>query len=163
MSKLYSSKSKFSSHGFTLIELLVVIGIIAVLAGTVLVAINPGRMFAEARNARRWSEVIAILNAVLTYAVDRGGTLPDGIDTTLRQIGTDTTGCNEPAGACPNMAPACLNLTPALVDTYLGTIPFDPKTGTAAKTRYAIQRTAGGRVKVVACDAELRATIEVIR
>ncbi|KKU11008.1 MAG: hypothetical protein UX14_C0005G0022, partial [Parcubacteria group bacterium GW2011_GWF1_45_5] len=50
--------------GFTLIELLIVIGIIVLLAGVVIIALNPARQFALARNSQRWSNVNAILNAV---------------------------------------------------------------------------------------------------
>ncbi len=53
-----------TEEGFTLIEILVVMGLIAILAGVVLVAINPARHFAQARNTTRTSDVAAILNAV---------------------------------------------------------------------------------------------------
>ncbi|HEX9679693.1 MAG TPA: type II secretion system protein, partial [Candidatus Saccharimonadales bacterium] len=65
--------------GFTLIELLIVIGIIAVLAGIIYVAIDPARRLGEARDAERWGSVNAVLNAVLKYTVDNGGTLPTNL------------------------------------------------------------------------------------
>jgi type IV pilus assembly protein PilA len=53
---------KVGSKGFTLIEILVVIGIIAVLAAIVIVAINPARQFAQARDSQRHSNINTILN-----------------------------------------------------------------------------------------------------
>ena len=50
-------KGVFNKKGFTLIEILVVIGIIAILAAIVVVAVNPARQFAEARNSQRQSNV----------------------------------------------------------------------------------------------------------
>src|SRR3989338_3325065 len=59
--------------GFTLIEILVVIGIIAVLAAVVIIAINPARQFAQARNSQRTANVNAILNAIGQNLADNKG------------------------------------------------------------------------------------------
>ncbi len=59
-----------SARGFTLIELLIVIGIIGFLAAAILVAVDPVKRIQDARNAKRWSEVNAILNAILTKQTD---------------------------------------------------------------------------------------------
>lgn len=81
-------------RGFTLIELLLSIGIIGVLAAIVIVAINPTRQLASSRNAMRRSDTKQIVSALQQYKVDNNGSLPDGIDTSLRMIGTDVSGCN---------------------------------------------------------------------
>lgn len=44
------NKDKGGKKGFTLIEILLVMGIIGLLATVVLVAINPARQFAQARD-----------------------------------------------------------------------------------------------------------------
>lgn len=61
---------KLNSKGFTLIELLIVIGIIGFLAAAVLVAVDPVKRIQDSRDARRYSEANALLNAVLTKQVD---------------------------------------------------------------------------------------------
>ena len=56
-----------NKKGFTLIELLIVIGIIAILAGIVLVAVNPAQQFGKANDSERKSEIGTILSAVYQY------------------------------------------------------------------------------------------------
>ena len=66
-----------NKRGFTLIELLIVIGIIAILAAAVIIAINPGQQFAQARNSARRSHLNSVANAVYSYSIEHGGTFPD--------------------------------------------------------------------------------------
>lgn len=101
---------KKSGAGFTLIEILVVIGIIAVLAAIVLVAINPARQFAQARNTQRESNVNAILNAIGQYTADHKGVIPPGITVS-------------PAAAVDIPKDLCI----ALVPTYIPALPSDPQ------------------------------------
>ncbi|MCD6400218.1 DUF2341 domain-containing protein, partial [candidate division WOR-3 bacterium] len=94
--QIFNKKSK----GFTFVELLVAISVITVLSAITIVAINPVKRAAQARNAERWSEIDSILKAVLKYGVDNN--ISDfssiGIDENLKMIGTSSTGCSVACG-----------------------------------------------------------------
>jgi type IV pilus assembly protein PilA len=145
-------------RGFTLIELLLVIGIIAILAAIVIVAINPTKQLGDARDAQRRSDVNTILNAVYQYSIDHTGNLPTTITTVdseickLKDDGVDPAECRSPA----------VHLS-MLTGTYLVSIPADPQVTTGTGTRYRIYKTNGNRVTVYAPDAEEAATITVTR
>ncbi|MFH0873664.1 MAG: prepilin-type N-terminal cleavage/methylation domain-containing protein [Candidatus Komeilibacteria bacterium] len=64
------------SLGFTLIELIIVVAIIGILAAAAFVAINPAKRVGDTYNARRWADVTAILDAIMTYVVDNNGNFP---------------------------------------------------------------------------------------
>ena len=140
--------------GFTLIELLVVIGILAVLATVVLVAVSPGRQMAQARNSERWAEVNTLLNAIGQYQIDNGA-LPSCIATTTKCIG---------AGPCVGETTNC-DLSGDLVPTYIAELPKDSLTGTDADNGYNVVTTGAPsyRVTVSAPDAELGMTISATR
>ena len=142
--------------GFTLIELLVVITIIATLAVVVFVALNPAGRLAQARDARRTSDVDSLLTAIHQYIVDNKGSIPTGLTATEKELGTCATvgttaitsgGCNVPANS------ACVDLSSQLA-TYLKSIPTDPKNGTASLTDYDVNVDANGIVTVRACGTE---------
>lgn len=138
--------------GFTLIEILLVIGIIAVLATVVIVALDPATRFADARDSRRLSDIQSILSATQQYIVDNKGVLPSGLNTTEKQIGTGTSGCELTVGDCSANTSYCLDLSTDLA-RYLKSLPYDPQNGSAATTRYSIVADANNIVTVQACDS----------
>ena len=89
-------KKKKQSHqnGFTLVELIVVIAIISIAATITIVAINPAKQLAEARNTARWAGVDALLEAITQYQWDNGGSIPAGITGGLQMLGTAGSGCD---------------------------------------------------------------------
>jgi prepilin-type N-terminal cleavage/methylation domain-containing protein len=129
-------------HGFTLLEILLVVGLIAVLAGIVIFAINPSRQLADARDSQRKVDVNTILNAVYQYAIDNRGTMP-------------FTGSGE---ICKTGADSCSGLIDlgVLTDSnrYLVAIPYDPSDPSANGTGYTITLHATGRVTVTATYGE---------
>lgn len=154
---------KIERKGFTLIELLLVIGIIAVLAVVVFVALDPAKRFQDARNARRTTDVQSILSAVHQSIVDNKGALPFNTGLGEMQIGTSGSGCSLSTDSCSaSSGGACLDLSSAL-SKYLKSIPTDPQSGTDAMTHYSISANADGIVTVTACDSEGGETISASR
>lgn len=144
-----SGKAPFKK-GFTLIEILVVIGIIAILAAIVIIAINPARQFAQARDTQRQSNVETILNAIGQNIADNKG---------IFTCATATT-------PVPTAAPLDIGTNTGLVDlscltpTYIPSgIPTDPSKGTAGDTGYNVEVDSTGRYTVCAPNALLETSI----
>jgi type IV pilus assembly protein PilA len=140
--------------GFTLIEVLLVVAIIAILAGIVILAVNPGKQLGDTRNSERRADVNTILNAVYQYSIDNQGNLPSSITTTTTDI------CATGASSCTGLVDLSVL---AANGKYLVAIPSDPQTGTATDTHYQIAKDANGRVTVSAPSAEQGVTISATR
>lgn len=154
------------SKGFTLLEILLVVAAIGILAGIVILAINPGKQLGDTRNAQRKADVNTILNAVYQYSIDNNGTLP-GLNlaasvATATVIGTSSTGCDTTCTATTTVA-SCIDLTADLSPTYIVGMTPDPTSGTLGNTDYYIRKLATGRIEVGACDPEQGEVISVTR
>ncbi len=142
-----------NKKGFTLLEILLVVAAIAILAGIVIIAINPGKQLADTRNAQRRVNVNTILNAVYQYSIDNKGALPSGI--TQNAVEVCKTG-----GSCAGLVDlSALTLN----EVYLTAIPTDPTAASTNGTGYKILQTANGRITVSAPSAENSASISVTR
>ncbi len=163
------TKSVSKKSGFTLLEILLVVGIISILAGIVILAINPTKQLGDTRNAQRRSDVLTLLNAAYQYSLDHNGSMPANIP----DVGNSS--CSEKATAevCQEVTggETCTSLVAlygTLVtssSTYLTAIPKDPSVDAAAGTGagYNIVKLANGRVTVCAPHAENSASISVTR
>ncbi|MDP3962378.1 MAG: type II secretion system protein [bacterium] len=150
---------KSARGAFTLIEILVVIGIIAVLASVVLVAINPGRQFKLARDSQRVSNINALLNSINQNIAEHKGVFT--CDLTPLDLPSASTTVKSASGG--------IDLAPCLVSAYLSVLPFDPSASGAHynskddyDTGYKVSIDSDGRVTVTA-DGEITPSISATR
>lgn len=130
-------KKTKKNKGFTLIEILVVIGLIAILATVVLIAINPARQFRQANDSQRSANVNAILNAIGQYSADNKGGMPSIPDGEVTEALCDD-----------------------LVPKYLPALPTDPTGPLKGKSISDCNDVTGSNVDyVVADDSTGRVTV----
>ena len=125
------SSFKSNGKGFTLLELLIVIGILAVLAATVTVVLNPAQLLAQARDGQRLADLNGVRSAIALYLTTVTGT-PTLTVGPFAQGATAT--CWSLAGTCVardvyTVAGAGwvgVNLAGASGGSPLATLPRDP-------------------------------------
>lgn len=146
-------------RGFTLIEILVVIGIIAVLAAVVLVAINPSRQFKLARDTQRISNVNALLNTISQNIAEHHGIFTCGTSPmTLPNVPTVV-----------KSGGSGVDIASCVVPAYISVLPFDPSATGAHfasaidyDTQYVVYQDAEGRV-TASSTGEITPSISVTR
>jgi len=139
-----AASRKFTT-GFTLIEILLVVAAIGILAGIVIIAINPNKQLGDTKDARRKADVTTILNAVYQQAIDNNGVITSEILSTNKQIcasGYSSTTCSN-----VNLINLS-NLTHN--EKYLVAIPINPSgaTSTTYGTGYYIKKSDNNRITV---------------
>jgi len=164
---------KKSTKGFTLLEILLVVGIISILAGIVIVAINPGRQFAQVRNLQRKSDIKQINTAIAQFYIDKSY-YPAS---TTNYISNLLEICNTGASSSPAAGFPCTGLVnlSELVPAYMTAIPVDPQgpvtafldkittTAYAASggTGYWLGRTSGNKIMLVSERAEIGLPVNI--
>lgn len=134
-----------------------VVAVIAILAGIVIVAINPGKNLGDSRNSQRSADVNTILNGVYQYSLDNNGAVPAGITTTATEI------CATGSASCTGLVDLSVLTTSG---KYLVSIPKDPQCATVCAANgagYRIVKDANGRITVNAPSAEQSKTISVTK
>lgn len=147
--------------GFTLIEISIVMGLIAVLAASVIVAINPARQFKQARNSQRISNVNAILNAVGERLADARGVFEGPVSGTAQSCPVIAADTDYAVYKGPTTAAGTVDLS-CLTPAYIPSLPSDPG-ATGDDTGYVLRMDADGRIAVRAPRAELGQAISVER
>jgi prepilin-type N-terminal cleavage/methylation domain-containing protein len=143
----FINTNRKSQSGFTLLEVLLVVAIIAILAGIVIIAINPGKQLGDTRNAQRQADVTTVLNSVYQYALDNNGVVPTTITATPTEI------CK--TGTAPATCTSSTLIDLSVVTTsgkYVASMPIDPQCPTNCNANgngYKISKDATtGRITV---------------
>jgi len=141
-----------NQNGISLIELILVLGVMGVLVGLFIVSRNPSTQVAINNNTQREFDIAQIAQSVHQYKINNKDNYPK-------------TNEGESIASCPDegeeteLTPAS-SLTEALVSDYLTKIPTDPQTG----SQYMLCLLKDiSKLKIVASDAQLNKTIDLIR
>jgi prepilin-type N-terminal cleavage/methylation domain-containing protein len=151
-----NTNTKRKTKGFTLLEILLVIAAIGILAAIVLVAINPNRQIAQARNTVRQADINTIQKAVEQYLIEKGS-YPSSITTTPGYI--CNTGTEQVNGSTNCSGRVDLR---ELVPDYIAGIPKDPQ-ATGPSTGYIVAiNPDNNKVSISAVQSEGRAIVSNI-
>jgi prepilin-type N-terminal cleavage/methylation domain-containing protein len=143
--------------GFTLLEILLVVAAIAILAGIVIVAINPAQQLLETRDAQRHADVDTISSAIAQYVI-KNGHLPANFPTADACVGTNQKICRT-GESCGG-----IQLSTALVPDFIAGIPADPSASGTNYSGYMAYKLPDPSTRVVVCapytegDADISAT-----
>ncbi len=164
--RIFCLNYKKKQSGFTLLELLLVVAGIAILATLIFVVLKPGETLGQFRDAKRESDLHALMSAMEMYAFDNNGNVPDSASTgwdvddtpvaictgTSADLPTENGGTGDDATTCD------LGFVDLLTGAeYLTKIPTDPGTGSTSvsdgDTGYTAEIDSTGLVTLTATDS----------
>ena len=140
-------------------EILLVVGIISILAGIVIVAINPSKQLATVRNTERKSDIKQIDSAITQYYIDNFH-YPTGITGTLTGICNTGSGASTTEAVGGGSCSGLINLS-KLVPDYITAIPTDPQASTTNTGYYVKEDSTTHKLGVQANLAELDTDIVI--
>ncbi|MBL7057964.1 prepilin-type N-terminal cleavage/methylation domain-containing protein [Patescibacteria group bacterium] len=164
--------------GFTLIELLLVIAIIAILAATIFVALDPLTRFQDSRDSRRWSDANSILSAIKIDQIDNRGKYLDSIraipaasssEVFMISNGAVMSGCASGNAYCDTPVTDddnCVDLSGLVAEGYMPNLPVGPDgdgSWSASTTGFTLQKSTQGYITIRACESEHSDEISVQR
>ena len=139
-----------NNKGFTLIELLIVIGIIAILAAAVIIAINPAQQFQQARNTARRSNLVSIANVFYSYYVtNQAWPVCDNADGDSSVVGSSDLRLNEMSGFVN--VENCVNGDDDLANLFSGSSAPEPPT---SGEMYEVQFTTNEQLELRSSSSE---------
>jgi len=148
--------------GFTLIELLIVIGILAILATTVVLVLNPAQLLAETRDVQRLTDLDTIRSAINLYSTSAAlPTFPDTWRCTLSPVAAPCALATAPLATDMRLTTGvgwvAVNLGSISGGSPIPLLPLDPTGAQTAALHYSFESAA------IAKTYELTAQMESIK
>jgi prepilin-type N-terminal cleavage/methylation domain-containing protein len=132
-----------NKKGFTLIELLIVIGILAILATTVVLVLNPAQLVAQARDTQRVSDLNTLKSAIAIYlSTADSPSLTAGPYSTNNATCGFTTCSITSSTVVTGTGWVAINLTGATGGSPLASLPLDPTNDATYQYAYKGDNTA---------------------
>lgn len=140
------------NRGFTMVNLIILIGVLLVLAASTFYLLNPARRIGKANDARRLTDVHALVDALELYTIDNAQ-VPTDFSTSTISVGQKFVLCSASSAlSCAGTSAGCLVIDDAdFLGKYLEELPVDPLKTSTADTGYYITRKVNNVIAFGAC------------
>ena len=141
--------------GFTIVNLVMAIGVLVVIAASVLVVVNPTKRIGQTKDARRLADITAIARAVEAYEIDNHQIPSDLAAATSLSVGEKFVLCGSSGSlTCDGQTYDCLVVDDSdFLGVYLPELPVDPDKSSSADSGYYVTRQADNNMVFGVCDS----------